>query len=435
MVQAIEDVELDPSASTQDQESVQPAAEAVTDTNASNTATPGSGEADTQADGQAATPVPQSKPSEKPKGNLELALDRLSGTSKEKSEPVKPATKTSEAKATAAKAAKPAPKAAVTKDAGKMADPTPEELQAMPQHTRDRIQKLVSGRKQVEEQFQKTKAEYEAAKPDIERGKVFGEIVTEFGLSDDLKVLEDEDVAGVVIFQAALTRLESGKGTKADLAMVQKQFGNVRHTMEQLGIEQPAAKAPEFDTEALTKAVRKAHDDLDFTDLQKLVDGLTKTVEQPKAVPAPQPQARVRLIDEQAPQQHEQRPVAGASNAADESFYISRATRTIQADGIQDTKAYFDQKLYPQILSDLKASYPGQNPIAIFKQLSPQAKHDASVGAHQALQKQVQAQKPPAVKPAPSQRPQAAGGTAPSWARTAGQATTAKAAIDRLAAD
>lgn len=427
--------ELDTSASSQVDESSQPAVDAADDSEAStSTATAGGGEeSDKQSGGSAAKSGKRSDTSEKPTGNLAKALDHLTAKPKkgEETKPgQQPVTKQPEAK-TAVKTEVQPKAQAVKKDAAKAVDePTAAELQAMPERNRKRFETILGERKALKEQVEKVSSEYEAAKPDIERGKIFGEVVKEFGLDAELQHCSDEDVAGAVIFQAALIRLTSGKGTKSDLKQVQKQFINLSTTMEQLGISQ--AKAPAIDGDAIMKALEKAENDLDFADLRKLVDGL-KTAKAPAAQPA---QPAVRLVEEKQVQQHAQRQQTDAApNAADHAYFQNQSVQAIKADGVTDVKAYFDKSVFPQILANLKASYPGRNPAEVFSQLSPQAKHDATVRAHQAIRKQSAAITPAKQKPAPQQRANAAGGSRTAWQTPSRAATTANAAIDHLAGD
>jgi hypothetical protein len=427
------------STSTMIEEPATPAVDAAADSEVSQDTTPPGGEEaqDKQPDGLAAKSAKQSKPSEPPKGTLADALDHLSGDKKNKEQgkqPVKPASKEAPAAKQQGKPGQPDPKAAaLKKEAGKPAvvEPTAEELQAMPERTRRRFETILSERKQLKADHEKLATEYEAAKPIIEQGKAIDSLVEEYDLRADIRDLGDDDFAGVVIFQAALNRLDSGKGTKSDLEMVQKQFTNLNATMERMGIGQAAT--PKIDATAFDAALRKANEDLDFTDLQKLVDGLKAPVQTQQ--PTVQPQAKVKLVEEQPRQQRDQQAAPAVPNASDDAVYQARGIRALQADGITEPKAYFEKQLFPRILQDLKATYPGRNPVEAFHSLSPQAKHDLTIDAHQAIRKQTQQIKPAPAKPAPAQRANAVGGTKASWATSSAPATTSKAAIDFLAGE
>ena len=429
------DVELDSSTSTLENDYAQPAVDTVAESDDSNeAATAGSGEgAGTQSDSPAAESTKQPKSSDRAKNSLEKALEHLTKKSS-KSDEEKPdvtATKKPDAKAPVKADAKPKAQEA-KKDAPKAVDePTADELRAMPDRTRQRFEKLLSERKTAKEAYEKTTAEYEAAKPDIEKGKAFSGLVEEYGLTDDLNSSGDDDIAGAIIFQAALARLVSGKGTKTDLEQIQRQAVNLGATLDKIGVS-IGNKAPAVDAEKLSAALDKAESELEFGDLRKL---LAEMKTEPVKSASPQPVAKVRLVDEQPAQRHEQRPQAAVPNDVDDGFYINKAVQAIKADGVTDTKSYFDKTLFPRILSDLKAAYPGSNPADVFGRLSPQAKHDATIGAHAAIRKQHASLKPPPVKPAPQQRPSAVGGSRPSWQRTGGTANSANAAVNFLAGD
>jgi hypothetical protein len=428
------DVELDSSTSTLENDYAQPAVDTVAESDDGNeAATAGSGEDEgTQSDSPAADSHKQPKSSDRAKNSLEKALEHLTKKSS-KSDEEKPdvtATKKAEAKAPVKTDAK--PKQEAKKDASKAVDePTADELRAMPDRTRQRFEKLLSERKTTKEAYEKTTAEYEAAKPDIEKGKAFSGLVEEFGLAEDLNSSGDEDIAGAIIFQAALARLVSGKGTKTDLEQIQRQAVNLGATLDKIGVSF-GNKAPAVDAEKLSAALDKAESELEFGDLRKL---LAEMKPEPTKATPPQPVAKVQLVDERPAQRNEQRPQAAVPNDVDDGYYINKAVQAIKADGVTDTKSYFDKTLFPRILSDLKAAYPGSNPADVFGRLSPQAKHDATIGAHAAIRKQSASLKAPPMKPAPQQRPSAAGGTRPSWQRTGGTAHSANAAVNFLAGD
>ena len=429
---------LDSSVSVLEHDSVQPAVETVTDDYSDdNTATAGGEEeAVKQPVAKAAKAGTQTESSDKKKSSIESALDHLTRKSK-KGEEEKPETPAKQPKESAANKPANDPKAQATKkdQAKPLTEASAEELGAMPERTRQRYQDLLADRKAIKAEHERVAAEYEAAKPDIERGKVFSEVVNEFGLQSDLASIEDEDVAGSIIFQAALVRLTSGKGTQADLTQVSQQFNNLAATMEHLGVS-VGNKAPAVDVDAFIKALEHTEETLDFNDLRKLIYGIKKSEKPAQPAPIPAPRPTVKFVDERPPQPHVKQPLpAAASNAVDDGYYISKATQAIAADGITDAKAYFDKSLYPRILSDLKAAYPGSNPVDIFNRLSPQAKHDATIDAHKFVRTQSEKLKPAPPKNTPPQRQNASGGNSTAWQKPSRPASTANAAIDHLSGD
>ena len=432
------------SSSTQEEVPGTPAVDAAPETDASTeTATAGGGEGSDQQPADQAPPAKkQSAPSEKPQSSLASVLDHLSekdgGKTQKKTPPTgaQPQKPAAEAKEPAGKpAATKAPVAKDPKTAGKPSDDalTPDDLKA-PERTRTRIQSLLADRKADREQLAKVREEYEQAKPIIEQGKAFADVVKSFGLEKDVAGLEDEDVAGAVRFQASVVRLIGGKGTKADLAAVTKAYEQLDQTREALGLAATTSAAPAVDVEAFKQALAKARNDLEFDDLRKLIDGLpTAAAKATEKQPAPARQP-IRLVEDQ-PQARERQQVQQPAESADDRLYEARAIERIRADGQTDPSTYFEKQVYPRILADLKTIYAGRNPVQVFGSLSAQAKHDATIRAHEAIQKQNEKLKPAQQKPAPQQRPVGTSGQSPAWAKGSGPASTAGAAINHLARD
>jgi hypothetical protein len=430
------DEELDTSTSTPPEETGSPAVDAApVDDGSTETATAGGGEGSDQQPGDKATaPKKQSAPSEKPTGALASVLDHLSekDAGKTKKAPTGAPPKTAaEAKPDATKAA---PVKAPAKDP-KAAQPkpsddalTPDDLRA-PERTRKRIESLLADRKTDRETLTKVQAEYEQAKPIIEQGKAFADVVKSYGLSADLKGMTDDDTAGAIQFQGAVVRLTSGKGTKSDLDAVTATFAQLDKTREMLGLAPTAA--PAVDAEAFKAAVAKARNDLEFGDLQALIDGLGKQATKTERPAQRQP---LRLVEEQPARERQPQAQQKAENA-DDRLYEAKAIERFTTDGQADPTAYFEGKVYPRILAELKTIYQGKNPAQVFDSLSAQGKHDATIRAHEFLQKQAQRLQPKGDKPAPQHRPNGSGGTAPAWASKHGPASTSAAAVSHLAGD
>ena len=426
-----DDIELDMSTSASEFDDSTPAVDAALSDDADTAATPSGGEVDDQqAPNTARQGDPQSKTSESEKTRADDAIAFLSG--KDKRERAK------ETKDQAAKTEDPASKqTATTKDQKPPAKPaktdpkandglTAEERAAMPEKTRQRFDKLLSERKTATAELTKIRTEYDQAKPDIERGQVFSQVIDEFKLADDIAVCQDEDVAGAVRFQASLARLSSGKGTQTDLDRCRTVFEQLDKDRTALGLAPEVAAAPTVDTKKLEEALAKAEADLDFDDLRKAITGL-KT-EKPKAAAATTtPSVRVQpqvQIQQQAP--------AAPAEDPDDRLYEARAIRHIQAAGQQASPEYFKTALYPRILADLRRDFPQDNPAQRFAKLSPRARFDLTVEAFDALQKQTAATKPKPKAPAPQHRAVAAGGTKPAWAESRQNASSSAAAIDFL---
>lgn len=444
MPNELDEEALATSSSTLTDDAVPPAVDAATESDVSNeAATAGGGEgADPQSGDQATPPNKQPAPSEKPKGSLASVLDHLSekdgGKTQKKTPPTgaQPQKPAADAKEAAGKTA--VAKAPAAKDPKTEAKPsddalTPDDLRA-PERTRKRIESLLTDRKADREQLAKVREEYEQAKPIIEQGKAFADVVKSFGLEKDVAGLEDEDVAGAVRFQASVVRLIGGKGTKADLAAVTKAYEQLDQTREALGLAATTSAQPTVDVEAFRKALENARENLEFGDLRKLIDALPAGAAKAADKQAPPVRQPIRLVEDQ-PQTRERPQAQQPAVSADDRLYEVRAIERMSADGVADPSTHFEKQVFPRILADLKTIYAGQNPVQVFQSLSAQAKHDATIRAHEAIQKQSAKLKPETPKPAPQHRAMSTSGQTPSWAKGSGTASTAGAAINHLARD
>lgn len=442
------DETLESSTSTHDEPSSQPAEDSALDGSESTDATPSVGEEDGQpASETATTGEGQPGASESDKTTTELAIDHLSGSNKRarqkdaKDQQTKEGDPKPETETKAKVPAKPA-----KTDHKAPSDLTAEERAAMPERTRQRFDKLLGERKTVTEELSKVRTEYEPIRAKatelgitdlaqvpklIEAGRGFGAVVEQFKLRDDIAAIADEDAAGAIRFQACLARFANGKGTQADLDTCRTVFDRLDQDREALGLKPAAPAVPAIDTEAWEKAIDKADKELEFTDLRKLVDGLKASAKAP--TPADRPAQPTQ------PAQQVQRQPAPAAPVEDpsEQLYEQRVIRRLTADGVKpaEAAAYFEKHLYPLILKDLGALNPGKNPVVVFKSIGPRERHDLAVEAHAAVQTQKAKLAPPADKPAPGQRPLAAGGGKAAWAQPRASASHSSAAIDHLAGD
>lgn len=297
-----------------------------------------------------------------------------------------------------------------------------DEDKTLPARTQKRIKQLLDGQKAARGELDTFRAEYEQAKPLIEQGKAFEAVARKFDLGEDLKALEDEDVAGAIRFQGAARRLHAGKGSPADLNSVEAFYAQLDATRDALGIEAPSR----IDVQALEKAIAKARDDFDVSDLEKIAASLKSTKAKPQ----------VRTVADQ-PEQRQQQPDRAAAPqfpAADDTRYQAKAVNRLRADGVSDTKAYYSTQLLPRIFAELRATFPGQNPAQVFDSLSPQAKHDEVISAHDAIRKAAEAAKPKPQTKAPTPRPVASRPTSPGLSSGA-PATSSASAIAHLAGD
>lgn len=420
--------QLDTSASMQTEEPAQPALDDAAGSEGSDETTPpGGGEEQASQTPDKATPgAKQPKSSDEPKSRIEQAIDHLSG--KEKRDRQKESAATEKAAAAKDGAKAPAKPAAKKPDDQASKDALTAEDLKQPEHNRKRIGELLQDRKQFRAEAEKHRVAFEEAQPLIEKGKAFAEVTKQFGLDADLSVLEDEDVAGAVIFQASLRRIHQGTATDADRKTAEEMFQALDATRAALGLGQAAPRA---DVEAFEQALAKADRELDFDDLRKLVAGL-KTAEKPANKQQAPPAAQQQPVQRQPVQRQPEAAPADPTAAPDYRLYQQRAAQRMRADGIAEPVKYFTDQVFPRVLQELKAAYGAENPAQVWNRLSPQARHDVSISAHEFIQKQAKALKPAPVKPAPEGRPVRAGGTAPAWAKTGSAPTKSAAAVDFL---
>lgn len=237
--------------------------------------------------------------------------------------------------------------------------------------------------------------EYE---PLVEQGKVFGEIVSQFKLDNDLEAVEDAQVAGHIKFQAAINRAFSKRATREDIAFMQNQFAAIDKVREHFGMAQPAKQsAPAVDTAEFEKAIEAIRKDFDFATADALIAKL-------KTAPKPQQQKQETI----QPQQNQQ-PIQPQQPqfSRDTYAYSNQLAREWKTDGVADPSKYMTEKIWPAVLTELQQTFPGEDPSAAYSSLSPRAQYDIAVRAHQGEKQKAKAlkstetrPKQPPVKPA-----------------------------------
>lgn len=258
-----------------------------------------------------------------------------------------------------------------------LADYDEKDKKRLSERTTSRIRTLHSNWKQAEERFSK-------AAPLIQQGEAFASVVDDFKVREDLGDLGDNSdaaVAGAIKFQAALNRVASGRARANDAAVVSQFFEVFDQTREQLGMPKAAA----VDAAALETAIAKARDEFDYSDL----DALLANAKKAKA-PAPVQQP---VAQQPVPQHHEPPAPQQPQIDADTEVYNGILASTLTEAGV-DPAQHVRDKLWPSVLTDLKAHFPGQDPVAVYQRLSAKAQYDMMMVAHAKVQKQV-------VKPVP----------------------------------
>jgi hypothetical protein len=414
-----EDVTLESSTSMPDGDAGQPAAEAAPVVDDGAAASPSGGEGSDRPAGEAAAQPDQQPDASDDGAKRATTDDAIAYLTGEKPAAKKPADGTEvdeDGKATkqSEKAAEKPAKEKVQPARGDDSALTPEDMRA-PRKTRERIEKLLSDRKAAV-------TELETLKPQIEAAAAFDSVIKTHHIEADLDVCEDGDIAGAVMFQAALKRLFNGKGTEADKATLTRAYQQLDIDREALGIP---SSAPKLDVAKLEAALAKAETEFEFDDLRKEIGGLKAAKPEPAKV-APVRPATAPVVTQPAAQER------SAEADAEDRLYETEATEQLKAEGVKNPPEYFSKQLYPVILSNLRQRDPNRNPVVWFQKLSPQARYDQTIKAHAIIKAREQKLKPSTDKGSPSHRPMAGGGSKPAWSNDHAPATTTEAAIQLL---
>lgn len=384
--------------------------------------------------GQAATQKATTEPQEP--SLLEQAIDRLAGP--KGTEETKPKDGKEEAKDDG-KGEKPDGKEKPTeekpKQEDKKADPlegfTDEERRALPKKTRRRIEQIFSEQTRLSEELDK-------AKDDITWGKDFRDgVVAKFNLQNDVPFVMPDQLAGAILFQAALNRQKAGNPLPQDIDIIRDTSAAIAATAQSLGLVKAEEKAPDLDLDVIEKALKSARFDAEYgeVDTKAALDAIAKArgTQKPAEKPAKQPQTTqpgqpAQPVQQQPPQMRED---------PDDALYEGLAAQAILESGIkkEGLSEYYQKKVLPAALQQIAKLYPGSAPDQVFKVLSPKAKHDIVLQAHGRLLKEAQALKPKPKTPAPATRPIATAGGKPVWAQDQVMAPSSKAAVDFLSGD
>lgn len=421
------DVELESSTSTDPQPGAEAGKSPTPDE--SSGASPGTeAESSTDKGGQAATPESKTEPQEP--SLLDQAIDRLAGP--KGTEETKPKEGEGEEKDEAKKPeGKPEDDlvAKAKEEAAKKRDPlegyTDEERRALPKKTRRRIEQLFSEQTKLEDQLK-------AAEPDITWGKDFRDgVVLKYNLQNDVPFVMADQLAGAILFQAALNRQKAGKPLPQDIDIIRDTSAAIAKTAIELGLVKAEEKKPDLDLDVIEKALKSARFDAEYgeVDTKAALEAIAKArgTGKPAEKPAVQPQA--------APSQP-----AGAQpprEDPDDALYEGMAAQAILESGIkkEGLSEYYQKKVLPAALQQVAKLYPNTPPDQVFKVLSPKAKHDLVLQAHGRLLKEAEALKPKPKAPAPSTRPIATAGGKPVWAQDNAPASSLQAAKDYLSGD
>lgn len=309
-----------------------------------------------------------------------------------------------------------------------------------PRKTQRRLEEILRNRAEIRTERDTLKQDFEAVQPKVKSAENWERFTEEHKLAGDFAVLDEVEAAESLKFQAAVSRLATGKGTQADRDRVVDVFGTLDITRKRLGIPGGVAEAAPVDLSKLEKALDEAEESYDFAAVRKAIKEMQAGQKAPaKQEPPPAAPAKSDVIplERQIAPAGERKP-AEQAQAPDADYRLNeaRATRYLTEHGVKpaDLQTYMAERVLPQIISTLRTEFPKQNPYAVWKSLSSATRKDLTIEAHDALQKQVKSLTP-AKKAPPVRQPSlqsGENGKAP-WAKGKEFANTSSAAIDRLA--
>jgi hypothetical protein len=373
---------------------------------------------------------------------IKAAIDRLAKPATQaKPDAAKPPAGTPTQAAQKPKEAPKAPEAKPTDEALKSRtnddlDAPPEEKAAWRPATKERFDKVLAAARTSREELEK-------AKPDIEIGRGYNQLVEDFDLREDIGFVPPEHFAGVVKAQAAVNRsllaLEQGRQpAPQDLATVKALSESIGRISASIGIAAPtpaAAEVKPFEGE-LTSDMRDLVEVYGYDEkrvrLLAALEGKTSQAApqakvnppapQPATTPAPAPQERPSGVDMV-------------------QLYGRKLMSDLTALGVQNPGEQVRVLLrHPATKQEVIKRFPGLTVAevpAVFDALDPQTRYEILKAAHTAT-----TAKPP-VPARPSTPPPATptrtltgvrpagGGNRPA----VGDANAVSSAVDYLAAD
>lgn len=333
-----------------------------------------------------------------PVTDAKSAIDFLTGKAPKVDKP-KTADQKTEQPPAAAKTPEPE-----TKSADPAKDPLDEDpLADYTETERKNLRSKTTGRIQtLHRRWKETETKVKELEPMANMGREFDAVLEEYKVRQDLPDLGDNGdaaVAGAIKFQAAINRIQAGRGSNQDRAVVDAVFKSLDEVRPAVGAAPAASPVEATELEA---ALAAARDDFDYSKLEALIAKVkappTKPVQTPVA-PAPAPVAASQAVP----------PVD-----ADLAVYDSLLRQEIEATGQTDIAGYYRQTVYPKIIADLKARFPQRDPAALFDAMSPKAQYDQATRVLKQIQTVAAPARPttaPPQAPPPATRPVSTQGT------------------------
>jgi hypothetical protein len=276
--------------------------------------TPSPGAEQAGADTTAAPP----EPSPTHATELQKRMALLNG----EAEPEQDESTSTETPEPAAKAKEPEPE--VEPEAGK-----PKEPPELSEDVRKRMPKeAAKAFAEMRHGFKEMRTKIEAAEKDAPAAEFGRALYEEIGPAfNDLQTLETEEIREAIRERAAIKRGEKPKANGIDADLAAKLEG----------------------------ALKRADETLDLGEIRELLKGVTPAA--PTAKPATTPAAT-----------RDQAPAPQQPSADREAIQVMRTRTALLADGIKPDQLdpYVRGRLLPKVLDDIKASFPGKNPAAVF---------------------------------------------------------------------
>ncbi len=295
-------------------------------------------------------------------------------------------------------------KGADGKDKPAAATPSPadatDELPADPKAANKRFAEMRTEVKALKETTKKLTEDAARLKEEADFGSEMAGVFTKPEVIEDFKLVNNEQLAGVVKIQGALNRTEhllanGGQPTAQDRAVLEGaaqrlgaacakagiQFGSTAASIEPLKGDLPQKWAD------LVAIGEVTEDDARFyagADALRAAKGKAPAA---PATPPAAPAARPTAQPSQPPASRSA-PASVDAMAADRELYRGMSRRLLVNDGIPDATIteHYKTNLLPAIISEYVApNVPaGKNPVDVFLALSPAAQHDLVVKAQAA---------------------------------------------------
>lgn len=207
-------------------------------------------------------------------------------------------------------------------------------------------------------------------------GRQLVQTLNKHGLADEVRSLDEQQVAQGLALEASLSRIAAGKGTKQDqerLEAAWKRAGTSR--------QQPPAEVPAFTGEL-------PHELRDAVEMQYLSEEDARALmalRQAKTAAKAKP-AEAKTKEQETPAE---KPPVREDPAAIQAQV--RRLETVLADSFVESgvpenqlKPHITETLMPRVLASIAKTSPGEDPDAVWESFDPQTRFELLTAAHQA---------------------------------------------------